>query len=150
MKRMWRWLAGIVLAAALVYALIRPSNNRDWTRTRVLPLAFFRGHVDISNVRNIEPGRQTTTRSATTTGRSIWMPSGRWFVVEPFHGLEGPAHTLISFGFDNDVRGDFGRDPEGEGGEVLAAARHSQAIRADVCDRRRARRDQIAIELQEG
>lgn len=106
MRKVWRWLAGIVLVAALVYVLIQPSNNRDWTPDqRVLPLAFFRGHhVDISNVRNIEY-RSTDDYTVRHYDRTFDLDALRslWFVVEPFHGLEGPAHTLISFGFDNDV-----------------------------------------------
>ena len=72
---------------------------------RVLPLAFFRGHyVDISNVRNID-ARSTDDYTVRHYDRTFDLDALRslWFVVEPFHGLEGPAHTLISFGFDNDV-----------------------------------------------
>ena len=83
----------------------RPSNNRDWTPDRrVLPLAFFRGHyVDISNVRNID-ARSTDDYTVRHYDRTFDLDALRslWFVVEPFHGLEGPAHTLMSFGFDNE------------------------------------------------
>jgi hypothetical protein len=98
----WRWLAGFVLAAGLVYALIQPSNARDWNPDqRVLPVADFRGHhVDIRNIRNIEY-RSTDDYTVRHYDRTFDLDALQsiWFVVEPFHGMEGPAHTLMSFGF---------------------------------------------------
>jgi Domain of unknown function (DUF4105) len=100
-----RWSAALLVAAAVVYFLIQPSNTRDWNPDqRLLPLAFFRGHhVDISNIRNIEY-RSTEDYTVRHYDRTFDLDALRslWFVVEPFHGLEGPAHTLMSFGFDND------------------------------------------------
>jgi len=102
----WRWPAALVLAAALVYALIEPSTTRDWNPDqRVMPLAFFRGqYVDVGNIRNIEY-RSTDDYTVQHYNRTFDLDALRslWFVVEPFHGMEGPAHTLMSFGFADDV-----------------------------------------------
>jgi hypothetical protein len=102
----WRITAILVLVAALVYALIEPSTTRDWNPDqRVMPLAVFRGHyVDISNIRNIEY-RSTDDYTVRHYNRTFDLDAleSLWFMVEPFHGMEGPAHTLMSFGFADDV-----------------------------------------------
>jgi hypothetical protein len=102
----WRWLAGILLAAALVYALIEPSNARDWSPDQqVMPVATFRErYVDVRHIRNTEY-RSTDDYTVSHYDRTFDLDALRsvWFVVEPFHGMEGPAHTLVSFGFANDV-----------------------------------------------
>jgi hypothetical protein len=102
----WRITAILVLVAALVYALIEPSTARDWNPDqRVMPLAVFRGHyVDISNIRNIEY-RSTDDYTVRHYNRTFDLDAleSLWFMVEPFHGMEGPAHTLMSFGFADDV-----------------------------------------------
>lgn len=102
----WRISAILLLAAALVYALIEPSTTRDWNPDqRVMPLASFRGqYVDVSNIRNIEY-RSTDDYTVRHYNRTFDLDALRslWFVVEPFHGMEGPAHTLMSFGFADDV-----------------------------------------------
>ena len=103
---LWRISAILLLAAALVYALIEPSTTRDWNPDqRVMPLASFRGqHVDVSNIRNVEY-RSTDDYTVRHYNRTFDLDALRslWFVVEPFHGMEGPAHTLMSFGFADDV-----------------------------------------------
>ncbi len=102
----WRISAILLLAAALVYALIEPSTTRDWNPDqRVMPLASFRGqYVDVSNIRNVEY-RSTDDYTVRHYNRTFDLDALRslWFVVEPFHGMEGPAHTLMSFGFADDV-----------------------------------------------
>ena len=103
---LWRISAILLLAASLVYALIEPSTTRDWNPDqRVMPLAFFREqYVDVSNIRNIEY-RSTDDYMVRHYNRTFDLDALRslWFVVEPFHGMEGPAHTLMSFGFADDV-----------------------------------------------
>ncbi len=103
---LWRISAILLLAAALVYALIEPSTTRDWNPDqRVMPLAVFRGqYVDVSNIRNIEY-RSTDDYTLRHYNQTFDLDALRslWFVVEPFHGMEGPAHTLMSFGFADDA-----------------------------------------------
>jgi Domain of unknown function (DUF4105) len=101
-----RLSAAVLLAAALVYALIEPSNARDWSPDQqVMPLALFRGqYVDVRHIRNIEY-RSTDDYTVRHYDRTFDLDALRsvWFIVEPFHGMEGPAHTLVSFGFADDV-----------------------------------------------
>ena len=91
-----------VVAIALLYMLIQPSNDRAWTPDqRVLPSAQFEGsRVTIRNIRNVEYRSQSdyTVRHYDRTFNLDALESV-WFLVEPFEGMQGPAHTLVSFGF---------------------------------------------------
>lgn len=88
------------------YVPIRPSNDREWTPDqRVLPSARFDGdRVTIRNIRNIEY-RSTSDYVVRHYDRTVDLAAleSVWFLVEPFEGLQGPAHTLVSFGFGGDT-----------------------------------------------
>ena len=101
-------LAVLLLAAGVLAFRIfgpRPSNDRDWTLDQDrLPWADFHGRrVDIHNVRYAHY-RSTSDFDVVWEDRSYDLNRLRslWFVVEPFSSpdWEGPAHTLMSFGFD--------------------------------------------------
>lgn len=97
-------LLGAVLATgAVVFAVaVRPSNDRDWSPDQAqLSTAHFRGDsVDVQNVRNTHY-RSTTDYDVRWETRSYDLSrlESVWFMVEPFSGWRGPAHTLLSFGF---------------------------------------------------
>jgi hypothetical protein len=100
-------LAAVGLAA-LVLALVllsrHPSNDREWSPDqRQLPVATFSGDsVRVHNVRNIRY-RTTTDYDVAYDDRAYDLRriESVWFIVEPFSGRKGPAHTFISFGFDD-------------------------------------------------
>lgn len=82
--------------------LVRPSNDREWAPDMVrLPAARFHGDsVTVTNVRN------TLYRSVDDfdvrweeRGYDLNRLESVWFVVEPFSGVPGPAHTFVTFGF---------------------------------------------------
>ena len=110
MRRVLRWairgLAAVTVLAAGAYAIVvlprRPSNDREWTRDqRALPRATFAGDsVRVDNVRDIRY-RSTTDYDVALDTRSYDLRAleSVWFVVEPFSGHRGPAHTFVSFGF---------------------------------------------------
>lgn len=93
------------MAGAAVYFLIPPSNDREWSPDqRLLPRAEFDGsRVTIRNIRNIDY-RSTTDFTVRHYDRTFDLRAleSVWFLVEPFEGLQGPAHTLVSFGFGGD------------------------------------------------
>ena len=93
----------IALAPAAAWWLAqRPRNDRDWSPDqRVLPYAEIDGRTArVHNVRNISY-RSTTDYTVAYDDRSYDLDAleSVWFVVEPFSGLPGPAHTFVSFGF---------------------------------------------------
>lgn len=107
-KRRWRILGILVLVLAVAQGtfvlLVRPSNDRDWAPDMVrLPTAQFRGDsVTVANVRN-NLYRSVDDFDVRWEERhyDLRQLESVWFVVEPFSGVPGPAHTFVTFGFRN-------------------------------------------------
>jgi len=101
-RQLWRWSAAGLLIGLLVYALVEPSNDRNWTPDQqVLPRATFEGDtVFVRNIRDVVY-RSPSDYSVRHYDRAFDLRAleSVWFVVEPFEGVQGPAHTLVSFGF---------------------------------------------------
>ena len=97
--------AGVaVLVLGIVLLSRHPSNDRDWSPDqRELPVATFSGDsVRVHNVRDIRY-RTTTDYDVAYDDRTYDLRrlESVWFIVEPFSGMKGPAHTFISFGFED-------------------------------------------------
>ncbi len=97
-------LALVAVVAYFVFSLfVRPSNDRDWNADQVvLPTATFAGDmVTIENVRNINY-RSTTDYDVAHDTRTYDLSKLKraWYLVEPLSGLQGLAHTLVSFEFE--------------------------------------------------
>jgi Domain of unknown function (DUF4105) len=99
--------AALLLTAGVLAFLLfgpEPSNDRDWTPDQArLPWAELAGRrVEVHNVRNARY-RSAEDYDVAWEDRSYDLDRLRsaWFVVEPFESQdwEGPAHTLMSFGF---------------------------------------------------
>lgn len=93
--------AAIAISAAFI-ALVRPSNDRDWSpdQERIATATFAGNTVHVHNVRNTHY-RSTDDYDVHWEDRSYDLDrlESVWFMVEPFSGWRGPAHTLVSFGF---------------------------------------------------
>jgi Domain of unknown function (DUF4105) len=106
--RLSLWAAAVVAAGLLAFAAFgpRPSNDRDWTPDQArLAWADFAGRrVDVHNVRNTRY-RSADDYDVAWEERSYDLDrlETAWFLVEPFgigaDAWQGPAHTLMSFGF---------------------------------------------------
>jgi hypothetical protein len=111
LRRLLRFtlLAALLLTAGvLVFSVFgpQPSNDRDWTLDQErLPWADFAGRrVDVHNVRYARY-RSADDYVVAWEDRSYDLDrlQSAWFVVEPFdRDWQGPAHTLMSFGFEGD------------------------------------------------
>lgn len=99
-------------AAALLLLLLlaqvlgpRPSNHRDWMPDQErLPRVEIEGRqVRVHNLRNARY-RSTADYDVAWEERTYDLDRLRsaWFAVEPFADWKGPAHTLMSFGFEED------------------------------------------------
>ncbi len=98
-------VAMAVFGAWLLFVLlVRPSNERDWNadQARMTTAEIVGDVVTIRNVRN------ATYRSTTdfdvhweTRRYDLSRLESVWFIVEPFADWRGPAHTFLSFGFDD-------------------------------------------------
>jgi hypothetical protein len=90
---------GIILA----WQAVRPSNDRDWSPDMVvLPHVDFEGSLaHVHNVRfckYVTPDEYTVEHYDKTF--DLDKLESAHFMVEPFWGFEGSAHTLLSFGFE--------------------------------------------------
>jgi hypothetical protein len=98
--RVWVVCAAALAATASCRA---PSNDRDWSPNQsVLPTAEFKDdQVTIHNIRNTEyrTADDYTVQHYDKTYDLEKLDSVD-FIVVPFPGVPGGAHTFVSFGFD--------------------------------------------------
>lgn len=96
------WIVCALAIAAAAGCRV-PSNERDWSPNQaVLPTADFDGNrVTIHNIRNTEyrTAEDYTVRHYDKTFDLEKLDSVDYLVV-PFPGVPGGAHTFLSFGFD--------------------------------------------------
>lgn len=96
----------LLLAAAWGVLLLttQASNDRHWAPDQAqLPLSHIDGdRVTVRNVRNATY-RSTSDFDVRWEERSYDLRriESLWFVIEPFSDWRGPAHTFVSFGFDD-------------------------------------------------
>ena len=100
-------LATVAVAAVVFTGVVlsrHPSNDRAWSPDeRELATARFVGDsVYVRNVRNVHY-RTTHDYDVHYEQRAYDLKriESVWFVVEPFSGMKGPAHTFVTFGFDD-------------------------------------------------
>jgi len=101
---------GIVLLIIIsIFVIVNlktdPSNNRDWnTDQEILPYADIQDNlVTIYNIRNFSYTSPTEyTPNYYDKTFDLNMIKKVWYVVEPFSGIPGSAHTFLSFEFEND------------------------------------------------
>jgi len=104
LKRCTVFAAIALIAVALVFALIRPSNERDWAPEHArLPRAEFDG--DLVRVHDVRDFRQAPDGSVARRYADRIYDLGRletlWYALAVFdgEGWRGPAHGFFSFGF---------------------------------------------------
>ena len=89
-----------------IYSFIKPSNNGDWNNDqKVLPTVIVKG--DIVSIKNIRDFRYASTTSYTEhyydKDYDLNKLKRVWYIVEPFSGIAGSAHTFLSFEFENNI-----------------------------------------------
>lgn len=116
MKSLMRWLKRILYIILAIVILVgclfitvnfstKPSNDRAWNDDQaILPYAEINDNlITIHNVRNFT---YASTTSYTSHYYDKVFDLNRikkvWYVVEPFSGIPGSAHTFLSFEFEND------------------------------------------------
>ncbi len=96
-------LAFLIISFFMVLQLAtEPSNNRNWNDDQaVLPYADINGDlVYVHNIRNFTYAT-TTEYVKGYYDKTFNLKDIRhvWYVVEPFSGIPGSAHTFLSFEF---------------------------------------------------
>ncbi|MEK7538545.1 MAG: DUF4105 domain-containing protein [Patescibacteria group bacterium] len=109
LKLFGKGLLGLVVATVVAYTvlviLVRPSNERDWaTDQAVLPYAEIAGDtVSIHNIRNFSyKSVSEYTPNYYDATFNVSKLKNVYFIVEPFSGYVGAAHTFLSFEFEGD------------------------------------------------
>jgi len=96
-------LTGIILVFIIWWIAQTPSNNRDWNLDQaILPYADIEGNnIHIHNIRNFSYA-STTSYTEAYYDKTIDLSKLEriWFVMEPFAGINGAAHTFLSFEFE--------------------------------------------------
>jgi Domain of unknown function (DUF4105) len=108
-KLLIRAMLGLLLLLSIGYLMliivVKPSNNRDWSpdQARNAYAEFSGDTITIHNARN-NVYRSTTDYDVhwETRRYDLKKLQSVWFIVEPFADWRGPAHTFLSFGFEND------------------------------------------------
>jgi hypothetical protein len=96
-------LCAALVFAWVVFSLFTPAKkDRDWNLDQaVLPKISINGNaVRIENIRNFEY-RSTTDYTPRYYDKNFFLDQIKSvdYMVEPFSGNSGAAHTLLSFGF---------------------------------------------------
>jgi len=132
-NEMKRFLKYFFLTLLLGFILIEiflsfkhPSNNRDWNNDQQkLPRAEISGDlVTIKNIRNIEY-RATDDYTIHYYDKTYDLRELNkvYFVVEPFSGFVGAAHTLMSFQFGTSTFVSVSVEIRKEKGESFSAVK---------------------------
>jgi len=82
-----------------------PSNDRDWLTDQTI-LAHAEIQKDFVTIKNIRNFTYASTTSYTTNYYDKTFDLNKikkvWYIVEPFSGIPGSAHTFLSFEFEDD------------------------------------------------
>ena len=97
-------LSVIILVVFLaVNLLTSPSNDRDWLtdQTILAHAEIQKDFVTIKNIRNFSYA-STTSYAVNYYDKTFDLNKIKkvWYIVEPFSGIPGSAHTFLSFEFE--------------------------------------------------
>jgi len=103
-RALLRLLAAVTAAYVALVVVVRPSNQREWSsdQDRMASADFSGDFVRVSNLRNALY-RSSSDFDVRWEERRYDLRRlvSVWYVVEPFADWRGPAHTFLSFGFDD-------------------------------------------------
>lgn len=97
------FLVLIVLAYTILSLATNPSNNRDWNVDQEV-LSFAEVDGNLIHVKNIRNFSYTSTQDFTPNYYDKTFDINKlkrvYYIVEPFSGFMGSAHTFLSFEFE--------------------------------------------------
>jgi hypothetical protein len=121
-KKIFIWFKRLVVYPVLFLALIltivfiivglvtTPSNDRNWNADQaILPSAEINGNsISIQNIRNFSYA-STTSYTANYYDKTYDLSNLKkvYYIVEPFSGFVGSAHTFLSFEFEHASSSEF-------------------------------------------
>lgn len=112
-----------IFYSALVI-ILRPSLTRDWSEDQsILPFAVIdKNLVHVKNIRN-NTYASTTSYTPAYYDKTYDIDKLKkvYFIVEPFSGYVGAAHTFLSFEFEDNVFVSISAEIRKEKGESFSA-----------------------------
>lgn len=123
LKRIFYSLLVFVVLTVCVFVIVHfsttASNNRAWNDDQaILPYAEINDNlVSIHNIRNFSY-TSTTSYIPSYYDKVFDLDKIKraWYVVEPFSGIPGSAHTFLSFEFERDSKGGHGGESGSQNG----------------------------------
>ncbi len=100
----------ILTSYILLNLFTKPSNNRDWADDQtVLSTATIQGDiVTVHNIRNFTYASTTSfTKDWYNKSYNVQNLERVWYIVEPFSGIPGSAHTFLSFEFNENGKKEY-------------------------------------------
>ncbi len=95
----------IFLITGLFLSLMKPSNDRVWTEDQSV-LAYAEINKNLVTIFNIRNFSYTTTEDYIKDYYDKTFDLNKikkvWYIVEPFSGIPGSAHTFLSFEFEDE------------------------------------------------
>lgn len=122
-KLMLKILFILILLCIIAYTtfilIVRPSNDRPWNDDQsILPYADISATsslMTIHNIRNFDYASTTIyTRNYYDKTFDVSKLKRVWYIVEPFSGYAGAAHTFLSFEFENNKSSNTGDNSDQE------------------------------------
>lgn len=109
LKRILYFFLTVAAFLACVFIIVhfstKASNDRVWNEDQsILPYAEISDNlVSIRNIRNFSYA-STTSYTANYYDKTFDLDKIKrvWYIVEPFSGIPGSAHTFLSFEFEGD------------------------------------------------
>jgi hypothetical protein len=93
-----------VIGYIILFRIMKPSNNRDWSPDQAV-LSYAEINDTIINVHNIRNFEYASTTSYTQQyyDKTFDLNAIKrvYYIVEPFSGVKGAAHTFLSFEFED-------------------------------------------------
>lgn len=102
------WLILLLTAGFYIFAILpkQPSNARNWNLDQKILSTITRDgdSVRIENVRNFVYASTTSyIANYYTKDYDLSKLKQVWYIVEPFSGYKGAAHTFLSFEFEDSI-----------------------------------------------
>lgn len=103
-KKTLFWVWSLIIVWIIVIALQKPSLERNWSVDQEIlaDIDFSDNQIEVKNIRDFEY-RSVSDYTPKYYDETFDLDSieSVYYIIEPFSDFDGPAHTMLSFGFEN-------------------------------------------------
>lgn len=105
-KPLFFFVFSFIFLILFINLITTPSNERNWNDDqKILPFSEISdNYVTIHNIRNFTySSTKEYTKNYYDKTFDLNTIKKVWYIVEPFPGIKGSAHTFLSFEFENNT-----------------------------------------------